>query len=178
MTVDEALDRILASPKGRGPALLVEPADNIGAGAPGNGTGVLRALLARNVANAAVAIWDPEAVDALWDLPIGTSAHVAIGGRGNRFDPGPVALEVTVVSRSDGAFTLEDRQSHLAASRGSHIEMGPVSRRASRRDHHPPHLQRTPPFDLGQWRSQGIAPESLDVIGVAAVAHRRAYTPS
>jgi len=38
--------------------------------------------------------------------------------------------------------------------------------------------RKTPPFDLGQWRSQGIEPEKLSVIGVkAAVAHRRAYDP-
>ena len=36
--------------------------------------------------------------------------------------------------------------------------------------------RKTPPFDLGQLRSQGIIPEDLWVIGVkAAVAHRRAY---
>jgi microcystin degradation protein MlrC len=36
--------------------------------------------------------------------------------------------------------------------------------------------KKTPPFDLGQLRSQGIEPEALQVIGVkAAVAHRRAY---
>src|SRR5947209_20147565 len=37
---------------------------------------------------------------------------------------------------------------------------------------------KTPPFDLGQWRSQGIEPEELSVIAVkAAVAHRRVYDP-
>ena len=36
--------------------------------------------------------------------------------------------------------------------------------------------RKTPPFDLGQLRSQGMEPESFSVIGVkAAVAHRRAY---
>ena len=36
--------------------------------------------------------------------------------------------------------------------------------------------RKTPPFDLGQLRSQGIQPETLKAIGVkAAVAHRRAY---
>ncbi len=36
--------------------------------------------------------------------------------------------------------------------------------------------RKTPPFDLGQLRSQGIIPEDLAFIGVkAAVAHRRAY---
>ena len=37
---------------------------------------------------------------------------------------------------------------------------------------------KTPPFDLGQWRSQGIEPTAFSVIAVkAAVAHRRAYEP-
>ncbi len=38
--------------------------------------------------------------------------------------------------------------------------------------------RRTPPFDLGQLRSQGIEPTEFQVICVkAAVAHRRAYDP-
>ena len=38
--------------------------------------------------------------------------------------------------------------------------------------------RKTPPFDLGQWRSQSIDPARLSVIAVkAAVAHRRAYDP-
>jgi microcystin degradation protein MlrC len=38
--------------------------------------------------------------------------------------------------------------------------------------------RKTPPFDLGQLRSQGIVPERQRVIAVkAAVAHRRAYEP-
>lgn len=37
---------------------------------------------------------------------------------------------------------------------------------------------RTPPLDLGQWRSQGIDPENLFAIGVkAAFEHRPAYNP-
>jgi microcystin degradation protein MlrC len=35
---------------------------------------------------------------------------------------------------------------------------------------------KTPPFDLGQWRSQGVEPTQFSVIvAKAAVAHRRAY---
>lgn len=38
--------------------------------------------------------------------------------------------------------------------------------------------RRTPPFDLGQWRSQGVEPEDLFVVGVkAAIEHRPAYDP-
>ncbi|MBA2587109.1 MAG: MlrC C-terminal domain-containing protein, partial [Alphaproteobacteria bacterium] len=38
--------------------------------------------------------------------------------------------------------------------------------------------KRLAPMDLGQWRSQGINPEDLTMIGIkAAVGHRRAYDP-
>lgn len=174
--VEEVLDRIL--PVEDGPVILVEPSDNIGAGAPGDGTGLLRALIAREVEGAVVVIDDAQSVLAAVSAGAGKRVRLSVGGRGSRMDPGPLEIEVDVVSVSDGRFDLEDSQSHLASMRGSHIEMGPcavvrhggVSILLTSR--------RTPPFDLGQLRSQGIAPENMKIIGVkAAVAHRRAYDP-
>ncbi len=49
-----------ATPKGR--YCIVEPADNIGGGAPGDLTIVLKGLLKRGIQNAGVAIADAEAV--------------------------------------------------------------------------------------------------------------------
>lgn len=159
-----------------GPIVIVEPSDNIGGGAPGDGTGLLRAFVDHHLTNAAICINDPEAALSLQGVAIGSSRTLPIGGRGSSLDAGPLPLEVTLVSRSDGKFQLEDKQSHLASMCGSAFDMGPcaVVRHAgltilltSRK---------TPPFDLGQWRSQGIEPEKLSFIGVkAAVAHRRAY---
>jgi microcystin degradation protein MlrC len=174
--VDEVLGRIGPAPAG--PVLLVEPADNIGGGAPGDGTGVLRAMLAHHVASGLVAINDPTAVRRLAEVAIGGQVRLAIGGRGWHLDPGPVELDLTLVSRSNGAFELEDVHSHIASMNGTHIEMGAcaVVRHAgltilltSRR---------TPPFDLGQFRSQGIEPRHFALIDIkAAVAHRQAYDP-
>ena len=175
-SVDVVLKQIGPSPSG--PVLLVEPADNIGGGAPGDGTGILRAMLSHGVKHGLVAINDPESVGKLAGMSLGGSARIEIGGRGWRLDPGPVPLDATLVSRSDGRFDLEDPHSHLASMGGTHVEMGPcaVVRHAgltilltSRK---------TPPFDLGQYRSQGIEPRSFSLIGVkAAVAHRQAYDP-
>src|SRR5207249_2389225 len=68
--------------------------------------------------------------------------------------------------------------SHLASMCGIHINMGPSAVVRSGGVRILLTSRKTPPFDLGQWRSQGIDPESLRVIGVkAAVAHRRAYDP-
>ena len=61
---------------------------------------------------------------------------------------------------------------------GIHVDMGPCA--VVRVDGVTILLtsRKTPPFDLGQWRSQGIEPSSLAIIGVkAAVAHRQAYDP-
>lgn len=175
--VDTALDRAAAF-SARGPVLLVEPSDNIGGGAPGNGTGILRALVRRDVAGAGVIINDPEAIAALATLEPGARATLAIGGKGNPLDAGPLRLEVELVRRSDGRFDLEDLHSHLVASQGRHIDMGPSAVVRHRGVTILLTSRKTPPNDLAQWRSQGIDPESLAVIGVkAGVAHRRAYDP-
>jgi microcystin degradation protein MlrC len=171
---DTVLRRIL--PVRRGPVLLVEPADNIGGGAPGDGTDVLRALLRHGAINAGVVLADPDAVAALWDVTPGEARTLALGGRGSRLDSGPVTLEVNLVRRSDGRFTLEDRQSHAVAASGVEIDMGPCA--VVRHGGLTILLTsyKTAPFDLAQWRSQGIDPAGLSIIGVkAAVAHRRAY---
>lgn len=176
LSPEDALDRI-ASEKRSGPAILVEPSDNIGGGAPGNGTAILRVLVERGVRNAGVIINDPEAVSALWPLQNGETRTVSIGDRSNRFGP-TLELPVTIVSRSDGRFDLEDLNSHLVAMRGSRIEMGPTMVVKHGGITIMLTSLKTPPFDLAQWRSQGINPEDLDVIVVkAAVAHRRAYDP-
>lgn len=161
-----------------GPVLLVEPADNIGGGAPGDCTSVLRALLKYETPNSLVCINDPAAVTALADLKPGDTKTIAIGGRGSRLDPGPVEIEATFVSRSDGNFELEDKHSHLASMRGMHIAMGPCAVVRCKGTTILLTSEKTPPFDLGQYRSQGIEPKNFSVIDVkAAVAHRRGYDP-
>jgi microcystin degradation protein MlrC len=164
--------------RGDTPVIVVEPSDNIGGGAPGDLTHVFRALVAHGISNSAVVINDPDAVAEVSSHPTGWRGSLTFGGRSDpRFDS-PVTCDVELLSTSDGRFTLEDRHSHLASMCGVQIDMGScaVVRHAG--------IQvlltsrKTPPFDLGQLRSQGIVPESLSVIGVkAAVAHRQAYDP-
>lgn len=168
--------RQLAKPV-RGLTVLVEPSDNIGGGAPGDATGLLRALLEHRISEAAICINDPVAVAKACDH-VGGQVRLAIGGKGSRFDAGPVDLLVEVVSCRDGRFPLEDKQSHLASMSGDMFDMGPcaVVRHGGMLILLTSH--KTPPFDLGQWRSQGIEPTELKAIVVkAAVAHRKAYDP-
>ena len=55
------LDRIDNEPRGKGPVLLVEPADNIGGGTPGDGTGLLTPLLQTGRKNIVAILNDAEA---------------------------------------------------------------------------------------------------------------------
>jgi len=174
--LSDALDQIERDKKF--PAVIVEPADNIGGGAPGDATFILRALLERPIGRAGLAINDPAAVQALSKLSPGETTTISLGGKGSRLDPGPVELTVTLVRLTDGRFELEDKQSHLASMAGSTIHMGP----SAVVTHGPLTIlitsQATAPFDLGQWTSQGIDPRELEIIAVkAAVGHRRSYDP-
>jgi microcystin degradation protein MlrC len=174
LVTDPPADEVLAglNPLPSGLTVLVEPSDNIGGGAPGDCTGLLRALLRHQIENGAICIADPESVRA---LEAGES-RIRLGGKGSRLDEGPFELEVELVSLNDGRFELEDKNSHLASMCGDVFDMG----RCAVVKHAGLTILitsvKTPPFDLGQWHSQGIALENMSVVAVkAAVAHRRAY---
>ena len=178
--LDPPLESVMKKlfPFGPGLTVLVEPSDNIGAGAPGDGTGILRALVQHRVQNSAVCLNDPAAVAQLETLTPGARITLALGGKGSRMDRGPLTLAVELVSNGDGKFQLEDKQSHLASMVGDWFDMGRCA--VVRHEGITILLTsvRTAPLDLGQWRSQGIEPTALSVIGVkAAVAHRRTYDP-
>lgn len=157
---------------------LIEPSDNIGGGAPGDCTGCLRALIDFKIENSGVCINDPETVTKLSGGQIGSKATLPIGGKGSKLDLGPLELEVELISRGSGQFELEDKQSHMASMVGDFADMGDCA--VVRHGGVTILLtsRKTVPFDLGQWRSQGIDPAKFNVIVVkAAVAHRKVYDP-
>lgn len=168
-----------------GPLIMAEPADNIGAGAPGDRTGLLKALLETGIPRAATTINDPDAAALASGLAPGESRSITLGGKTGGIGGEPLTVMASLLCCSDGRFTLEDRSSHLASMGGEKVEMGPCALlRCTGLDGTGDVTvlvtsRKTPPFDLGQWRSVGIDPaRDFSVIAVkAAVAHRRAYDP-
>ena len=166
-----------------GPLVIAEPADNIGAGAPGDRTALLGALLEAGVGGVAAAVCDPGAVAALLAraaLPgETTTVRLPIGGKVGGVGEGTLVLDVTLVRAvPDGRFRLEDPHSHLASMGGDSFDMGPCAVVRSGGATLLLTSRRTPPFDLGQWRAAGVDPEKMAVIvAKAAVAHRRVYDP-
>jgi microcystin degradation protein MlrC len=122
LVTDPPADKVLAqlSPLPHGLTVLVEPSDNIGGGASGDGTGLLRALLRHRIENAAICLADAEAVRALE----AGERQICLGGKGSRLDEGPVELDVELLSLNDGRFELEDKNSHLASMCGDAFDMG------------------------------------------------------
>jgi len=162
----------------KGPVILAEPSDNVGGGAPGDGTGLLRLLLEHKMDQSAVCLWDPDSVMQLSQHTAGSLVALELGGRGSNFDKGPVRIECELIRVSDGDFELEDKQSHLASVCGDRFDMGQCALVRHAGVTILLTTNRTPPMDLGQWRHVGVHPEELSFIGVkAAVAHRRAYDP-
>lgn len=78
MPLEEAMPRL--PELSEGPVLPVEPSDDVGVGAPGDSTRVLRALVERGVPKAGVVISDPETVAALGYARSGERHKVVVGG--------------------------------------------------------------------------------------------------
>ena len=178
--IERPVDEVLAKLPRDEPGLtvIVEPSDNIGGGAPGDCTGLLRAFIRHHFTNTAVCICDPESVRQLQSHSPGDSIAIAIGGRGSRLDRGPLDLTVKLVRLCDGHFTLQDRQSHLASMVGDRFDMGDCAVVQYEGITILLTSIKTPPMDLGQWLHVGIDPSQFSFVGVkAAVAHRRAWDP-
>lgn len=78
---DEAISRALANTSNK-PVVLADTSDQVGSGAPGDTTYMLRALLDGGVRSAAISpFYDPLAVDLCFQVGIGARPRLRIGGK-------------------------------------------------------------------------------------------------
>ncbi|MBT4568283.1 MAG: M81 family metallopeptidase [Marinovum sp.] len=177
-SLTEILHRIDAKPRGHGPILLVEPADNIGGGTPGDGTGLLAPLLATGRKNIVAVLNDPEAAAHCNTFKLRDPVTILIGAKLDAHHGLPIEFSGTIRNLSDGRFELENKNSHLASMMGTHINMGACAVLENDQAIILLTSRKTPPMDLGQLHSQGIRPEDAELLIVkAAVSHRDAYDP-
>lgn len=176
--LDDVLARVDALPPGEGPILLVEPADNIGGGTPGDATDLLGRLLATGRKGIAAIIADSEAVAGCVAGGLGADVSLTIGGKTDAHHGSPLPFAGRVRNLSDGRFELENKKSHLASMLGSHADMGPCAVVENDQAVILLTSRKMPPMDLGQLHSQGVRPEEANYVVVkAAVSHRDAYDP-
>jgi microcystin degradation protein MlrC len=96
LSLDAAIDAAYAEPKG--PVVVADPSDNAGGGAASDNTNVIRRLLERGLADAAVGpVWDPIAVQLCMAAGIGATIPLRLGGKAAVTSGTPVDGEITVI---------------------------------------------------------------------------------
>lgn len=106
LSVEAAATEAQAHDGAKGPLVIGDYADNPGAGAYGDATNLLRALLDAGVRNAAFApMIDPQAAQDLHRHAVGDVVTLPIGGKSDpSFGGGPLTLTGTIRHLSDGSF--------------------------------------------------------------------------
>lgn len=151
--------------------ILVDVADNIGGGTPGDGTVLLGELLAHNAAGAVVTLADPESVAAAAAAGIDKQFEFKVGGKLDSFHGAPVAVSGTVKLISDGVYT--HRGSYMT---GLRVEMGRTAVVVSNGVEIALMERKAMPFDAEQLRCLGIEPAAKKIIAVkSALAWKAAY---
>jgi len=163
-----------ARPGGK-PVVIADFADNPGAGAYGDATNLLKAMLDAGLDNAAFgSIRDPEAVAELARAGAGAEATVAVGGKVDpSFGGPPLTLTGTVVALTDGDFVhggpmwtgLRASLGPSAVFRVGGVEILVASNL----------LQL---LDRQMFLANGIDPESKSIVAVKSMQHfRGAFAP-
>jgi microcystin degradation protein MlrC len=167
---DEAVARARAIVTEQGgPVVIADTQDNPGAGGDANTTGLLAALVAAGVENAAIGcLVDRAAAEAAHASGEGARIALALPGSGLPGDA-PFAAEATVERLSDGVFTADGpyyggtrmRLGPSAALRIGGVRLVVVSEKAQT-------------ADRAMFRFVGIDPEAQDIVCVKSSVHFRA----
>ncbi|MDQ7027086.1 MAG: M81 family metallopeptidase [Anaerolineae bacterium] len=176
LSPDQAVQQALAL-TGK-PIILVDSADNIGGGTPGDGTDALKAMLAHDVQEGTVVLADAEAVNTCWEVGINKTVTLAVGAKTDKWHGSPITVTGIVKTLSEGIFECELPDNHFAAFYGNTIKMGRSAWLRVQGVNIILTTHKTPPFDLAQLRGIGLIPEEQKMIAVkSAVAYRAAYLP-
>lgn len=167
--VDEAVESAAKLP---GPVVLVDVADNIGAGSPGDGTVLLDALLKADVPRSLVAIADKEAVAQAIGVGVGGRLDTTIGGKTDSLHGAPVRVEGRIRLLSEGIF--RNKGTYMT---GKQFSMGRTAvLETENRSVVVISERKCLPFDLAQFHSVGVDPQEFQVIvAKSAVAWRAAF---
>jgi microcystin degradation protein MlrC len=158
LSVEAALDKAFhAQP----PVCLLDMGDNVGGGAPADGTWLACALIERRVADSLVVICDPQAVRAAGVAKIGERIRITVGGFCGPLSGRPVESDFVVVGRSDGR-SVESQATHGGFTSFDHGQTAVL--RAAEGPTIVATQRRMVPFSLRQLRACGIEPANYRII--------------
>jgi microcystin degradation protein MlrC len=173
--VDEALEIAATTPATVvGPVVLADTADNPGAGAPCDGTILLRGLLERGIRNAALgALWDPVAVQTCRVAGVGATVELELGGKTDDLHGPPLPVKGRVRLLSDGRF-----KNLGPMNAGAETRMGPTAVLVCDGVELIVTSNRVQALDAGMFLSQGIEPRRKRLLVLKSSVHYRgAFEP-
>jgi microcystin degradation protein MlrC len=106
LPIPEALDAAQRESErvGNRPVVIADGSDNPGGGAASDSTFLLRALLERKIANAALGmIWDPESVAIAARAGVGHEVELSLGGKNGPMSGEPLNVKATVLACREDA---------------------------------------------------------------------------
>jgi microcystin degradation protein MlrC len=173
LTPREALEHAMRAP--RGPILLLDVGDNVGAGSAGDSTLILAEAQQLGARDLLETVRDPEAVQACVAAGVGTSVTLQLGGKTDALHGPPVMVTGYIRLISDGKFEEREpihggfRYFNNGTSVVLHTEDGHTLLLVSTR-----YLNTS----RQQYYSVGIRPEDYRiVVGKGVVSPRPAYQP-
>jgi microcystin degradation protein MlrC len=154
----------LAARPGQGPVLLLDHSDNVMSGGTCDTMDVLQAALqGRLTGIVAGPLCDPQAVSALWDVPLNEEVTVDVGNRialdALGMHKTPMRCRGRVRTRSDGVFTVIGpiyTGQRLDMGRTVLFDIGDAQLVISE--------HRTEPYDLGVFRCVGLEPDQASFL--------------
>ena len=153
-----------------GPVVLVDVADNVGGGSPGDGSVLLALLEERSGRDGIVVIWDPECVREAYTSKQ-SNIEVRCGGRGRQDMGVPVVLKGRVERL--GNVTYSRRGSYM---KGQQVNMGRVAVLRSAAGSVVVTEKRVMPFDSDHLTVLGLEPKACHVIVTkSAIAWKAAF---
>lgn len=166
---DEAVARALTYPNG--PVILVDSADNVGGGSPGDGTVLLDALLRARAQGAVVTVADPEVVALARRAGEGATINAHVGGKTDDQHGPPVSVHARVARLARSEFTYKGSYmtgKRVSAGWAAVLDADGVWVVARER--------KVMPFDAEELRVLGLEPDRCRIIAVkSAIAWRAAY---
>ena len=168
---DEAVAEALAlrARAGTGPVVINESSDNPGGGAPGDGTHLLRALLAAPARSLLAALTCPRTVARAAAAGAGAEVEVELGGWSAPVQGGPLRARAQVRTLTDGEWV-----GTTAMGRGARYRMGPTA--LLQLDHVDVVVCTRPTqvWDPAVITRHGVDPRQYDLLAVKSSQHFRA----
>jgi microcystin degradation protein MlrC len=171
----DAREAVARAAKARGPVVLLDVGDNIGAGSPGDSTVLLEEALRQGVRDVLLTLRDPEAVRACEAAGAGGRVELRVGAKADAMHGRPVPVAGRVTLLHDGRFE-ETGPTHGGAR---YFDAGPTAVLVA--DAGPSIVLQThlvQNITLQEHRSLGIEPARHHLVVAKGVnAPRFAYAP-